>query len=106
MACGCAIVVSRLASSLEWIAEGTTGLTVPPRDADALADAMLRFAHDPALRRVCGEGALAVARREAGFAANMTHVDALFTALTGGGEVWPTTVRLAELRGGHVGGAA
>ncbi len=106
MACGCAIVVSRLASSLEWIAEGTTGLTVPPRDAEALADAMLRLARDPALRRVCGEGALAVARREAGFAANMTHVDALFRALTGGGEVWPTTVRLAELQGGHAGGPA
>jgi len=106
MACGCAIVVSRLASSLEWIAEGTTGLTVPPRDAEALADALLRLARDPALRRVCGEGALAVARREAGFAANMTHAAHLFAALTEGGEGWPTTVRLAELRGGNTGGAA
>ncbi len=104
MACGCAIVVSRLASSLEWIVEGRTGLTVPPRDAGALADALLRLARDPALRREYGEGARAVARREAGFAANMTHAAHLFATLTGGGEGWPTTVRLSELRSGTSGG--
>lgn len=106
MACGCAIVVSQLASALEWVAQGSTGLTVPPRDAEALAEALLRFARDPALRRACGEGALAVARREAGFAANMAHTGAIFTALTGGGGVWPTTVRLDELQRARRGGGA
>jgi L-malate glycosyltransferase len=106
MSCGCAIVVSQLASSLEWVEEGRTGLTVPPRDAGALADALLRFAGDAALRRRCGEAALAVARREAGFDANMAHVAGIFAALTGGGDAWPRAVGLPRLqRHGEAAGA-
>jgi rhamnosyl/mannosyltransferase len=37
--------------------DGITGLTVPPGDAVALAEAMQRLTDDPALRRRLGEGA-------------------------------------------------
>ncbi len=78
MACSCAIIVSRLASALEWISDGESGLTVDPRDVEGLAAGMLRFADDVELRRQCGEAALAVARVEAGFEANMKNVEKIF----------------------------
>jgi len=78
MSCGTAIVVSSLPSSCEWVADGVSGLVVPPRDVDALAEAMARFGADAGLRRACGAAALETARREAGFAQNMEAVDALF----------------------------
>ncbi len=97
MASGCAVVVSTLPSSLEWVRDGESGLAVPPRDAPALAAALLRFAGDPALRRRTGEAALAVARREAGFEANMRHVARIFDSLTTGRDDWPREVGLPGL---------
>jgi len=96
MATGCAIVVSSLPSSLEWVRDGDSGLVVTPRDVDGLAAAMLRFASEPDLRRRAGRAALDRARRWAGFEENMAHVDAIFAALTGGG-AWPGEVALPNL---------
>ncbi|MBU0743311.1 glycosyltransferase [bacterium] len=103
MACGDAIVVSSLPSSVEWIRDGVSGLVVEPRDAGGLARALLRFAADADLRRACGEAALATARREAGFGQNMQHVDDIFRCLAGTGGSWPVSVVLPGLqaRGGR-----
>jgi glycosyltransferase involved in cell wall biosynthesis len=98
MSCGRAIVVSSLPSSTEWIRDGVTGLVVAPRGAGDLADALLRFAADPLLRTRCGEAALALARREAGFAQNMAHVEAIVQALVDGRDGWPREVGLPQLR--------
>ncbi len=97
MACGGAIVISSLPSSVEWIRDGVSGLVVEPRDADGLARAMLRFAADVDLRRTCGEAALKTARSEAGFDQNMQHVDDIFRCLVGEGGAWPESVVLPEL---------
>lgn len=43
--------------SLEIVKDGETGLTVPPRSADALVDAILRLVDDGGLRRRLGENA-------------------------------------------------
>lgn len=101
MACGSAVIVSSLPSSTEWVREGESGLVVPPRDAGALAAAMLRFATDAPLRRRCGEGALAVARRQAGFEQNMRIVDRIFRRLTGEAADWPREAGLPVLSGGR-----
>ena len=78
MATASAVIVSSLPSACEWIGDGRSGLVVPPRDEEALAAAMLRYAGDPELRRRCGEAALGVARREAGFDANLAAVERIF----------------------------
>ncbi|MBK9304684.1 MAG: glycosyltransferase [bacterium] len=98
MSCGWAIVVSSLPSSTEWIRDGETGLVVPPRDADALAAALLRLASEPELGRRCGAAALELARREAGFAQNMAHVENIVLSLVHGRDAWPREVGLPALR--------
>jgi glycosyltransferase involved in cell wall biosynthesis len=97
MACGCAIIVSSLPSAVEWVSQGTAGLVVPPRDEEALAAAMIRLARDRALRLACGEAALAVARRHAGFDTNMDYVRRIFARLASEGGDWPEEVALPRL---------
>ncbi len=80
MSCARAIVVSDLPSSTEWITDGESGRVVKARDARALARVLMELTHDPALRTLLGAGALAVARRYAGFDQNMARVGALVDA--------------------------
>jgi glycosyltransferase involved in cell wall biosynthesis len=61
MAAGRAVVASGLGQVAELIADGETGLLVPPGDPGPLVEALLRLAEDPALRRRLG----AAARRAA-----------------------------------------
>jgi glycosyltransferase involved in cell wall biosynthesis len=46
---------------LDAVADGETGVLVPPRDVDALRDATSRLLADPALRQRLGDAARAVA---------------------------------------------
>ena len=84
MACRSAIVVSGLASALEWISDGRSGLVVAPRDVEGLAAAMMRFGQNDALRRSAGEAALQTARRYAGFDANLQAVEGIYRSLVEG----------------------
>jgi glycosyltransferase involved in cell wall biosynthesis len=97
MACGCGVIVSDLPSAREWVQDGRSGLVVPPRDIQALAAAMLRFASDTDFRRGCGDEALRIARRHAGFQMNMERVLQIFECLTAVGQAWPTDVALNNL---------
>jgi glycosyltransferase involved in cell wall biosynthesis len=56
MARGCAVVATEIpGSGLGWLhQDGVTGLRVPPRDPQALADALRRLVDDRALRERCG----------------------------------------------------
>jgi glycosyltransferase involved in cell wall biosynthesis len=99
MSCGHAIIVSSLASAMEWIADGENGRVVAPRDAQGLAAAMLAYAGSPDERRRHGEAALTRARAEFAFDVNMAHVDGIFRSLVEGGDRWPQDVALSTLDG-------
>ncbi|MGH7507829.1 MAG: glycosyltransferase [Longimicrobiales bacterium] len=51
MACGLAVVATDVGGTAEVVADGVTGTLVPPRDAVALASALLALATDDAARR-------------------------------------------------------
>jgi glycosyltransferase involved in cell wall biosynthesis len=55
MLCGLPVVATRIRGPREQVVPGETGLLVPPRDVDALADALRRLATDAPLRRRLGE---------------------------------------------------
>jgi len=99
MSCGRAIIVSSLPSAMEWVRDGHSGRVVAPRDVDQLAGAMLDYAADPDARRLHGEAALAVARAEAGFEANMSAVDGIYRALVERADTWPEALSLPALTG-------
>ncbi|MDR3670279.1 MAG: glycosyltransferase family 4 protein [Holophaga sp.] len=55
MAAGRAVVTTRVPGCKETVLEGRTGFLVPPRDPEALAEAMARFVADPSLAIRMGE---------------------------------------------------
>ena len=56
MASGTPVVNTALPTGVPWVSkDGETGLTVPPKDPDALADAIERLLTNPDLRRQYGE---------------------------------------------------
>jgi L-malate glycosyltransferase len=57
MACGRPVVASRTGGIPEAIADGVTGVLVPPQDEPALARAIVRLLRDEDLRRVLGGSA-------------------------------------------------
>lgn len=54
MACGCPVVASTVGGAPEAVADGETGLLVPPGDVDAVVRALDRLLGDEALRRRLG----------------------------------------------------
>jgi glycosyltransferase involved in cell wall biosynthesis len=57
MACGCAVVASRVGGNVELVAEGRTGLLFEKENADQLAAALDRLIADELLRREIGSAA-------------------------------------------------
>jgi glycosyltransferase involved in cell wall biosynthesis len=62
MAQACPVIGSNQGGIAEALTDGSTGLLVPPGDADALAEAMRRLAYDRDLRHALGQAAFAHAR--------------------------------------------
>jgi glycosyltransferase involved in cell wall biosynthesis len=81
MACGTAVIVSDLASALEWVADGESGLSVPPRDAGALEAAVLRLIESPDLRGRLGTRAAEIVRERADHRAHMARMEGLMESL-------------------------
>ncbi|MGE8566806.1 N,N'-diacetylbacillosaminyl-diphospho-undecaprenol alpha-1,3-N-acetylgalactosaminyltransferase [compost metagenome] len=63
-ACGRAVVTTDVPGCRDAIEPGQTGLLVPVRDAQSLADAIARLAEDAALRQRMGAAGRALAERE------------------------------------------
>jgi glycosyltransferase involved in cell wall biosynthesis len=63
MACGCAVVASRIGQLKSLIRHGETGWLVPPGDPAAIADSIRRLASDADLRRILGSRAAEEAHR-------------------------------------------
>jgi glycosyltransferase involved in cell wall biosynthesis len=80
MAAGLPVVATRVGGIPEIVTEGETGLLVPARDPGALADAIVRLAEEPALRRRLAEGGR---RRIRDFSADRTEglMNALYAEL-------------------------
>jgi glycosyltransferase involved in cell wall biosynthesis len=54
MACGVPVVGSAVGGLLDTVIDGVTGVLLPPRDADAAADALARLLADDGARRAMG----------------------------------------------------
>ncbi len=57
MAAGRPVVATRVGGNPEVVVDGVSGLLVPPRDPQAMADAVLRLLREPELARRMGEAA-------------------------------------------------
>jgi glycosyltransferase involved in cell wall biosynthesis len=64
LAAGRPVVATDVPGCREVVIPDENGLLVPPRDPDALADAMARLIRDPELRRRYGEAGRRLAERE------------------------------------------
>ena len=64
MAMGRAIVTTDAPGCRETVIDGENGLLVPPRDADALYRAMLRFVDEPELTAAMGRASESIAREK------------------------------------------
>jgi len=81
MACGSSVIVSDLPSALEWVTDGESGLSVPPRDSDALEAAVLRLIESPDLRERLGARAGDIVRERADHRAHMARMEELMESL-------------------------
>lgn len=61
---GLPVLATRIPGCVDAVADGSTGTLVPPRDAAALADALRRYAGDPALRAAHGAAGRARVARD------------------------------------------
>jgi glycosyltransferase involved in cell wall biosynthesis len=75
MACGRPVVATTAGGIPEVVREGVTGFLVPPRDHQAMADAIVKLLKDAELRRRMGEAGLA--RANAKFSAERMVADTL-----------------------------
>ena len=81
MACGTAVVGSRVGGIPEVVADGETGLLVPPADPGALADAMNELVENQGTAAEMGWRGRARAEDEFGWAAIATQTAALYAEL-------------------------
>jgi len=79
MACGLPVIASGVGGLRELVADGRTGLLVPPEDPQSLADAIERLAGDQALRTRLGAAGREVATRQYTIAANIEAHENLYT---------------------------
>jgi len=97
MSSGTGVIVSRLASSLEWVEDERSGLVVTPRDVEGLVAAMLRYAAGDGFGQRSAQVALQRAHERVGFDQNMTIVEGVFRHLLHQ-EPWPVGERLVDLQ--------
>ena len=83
MASGLPIVASRVGGNVELVAEGRTGLLVPPGSFEQLAGALERYTTDEALRREHGEAARRVALERFSLAAMVGSYQEVYDQMCG-----------------------
>lgn len=66
---------------LDIVRDGETGIMIPPRRADLLAEALIRLAGDPAMRRRFGEEGRRVAEREFDLERLLPRLEDLYRAV-------------------------
>jgi glycosyltransferase involved in cell wall biosynthesis len=78
MAFALPVVSTRLSGIPELVKEGETGLLTEAGDSAAIADALMRFAKDPAMRKAFGEAGRRRVEDEFELNANAAKLAALF----------------------------
>lgn len=86
MACGCAVVASRVGGNPELVIPGQTGLLFEPGDADDLAKQLERLRNDVPLRRLVAGAAARRIQREFNPEVSIQRFQALYLSLLGGGD--------------------
>lgn len=81
MASGCPAVATRVGGLPDLIADEETGLLVPPKDAERLADAVLRVLQDSAMAGTVSQNAMSTARRRFGVERLIADMDRLYSEL-------------------------
>ncbi|HEX6198806.1 MAG TPA: glycosyltransferase, partial [Thermoanaerobaculia bacterium] len=89
MAAGRPVVASRLSGIPELVADGETGLLVPPGDAGAVAAAVARLLEEPGLGARLGEAGRRRVAEEFRLAATVAELLALLDRETGGWSLHP-----------------
>jgi starch synthase len=89
MACGAAVIASRVGGIPEVVADGLTGLLIPPDDAGVLAEAINTLVRDPAQAAAMGQRGRDRAIAEFGWAAVAQQTAALYAELTKAGAASP-----------------
>ncbi len=84
MAMGLPVVSTPVGSIAEVVADGETGLLVPPRDSGALRAALARLAGDPALCRRLGEAGAARAGERFADGLMLDRMEAIFRQVLAG----------------------
>ncbi len=82
MASGLPCIATRVGGIPEWIDDGAAGLLIRPRNPDAVAEAILKLAKDPALRDGMGSAARDVVVRNGQWASLMAQAEKDYQALT------------------------
>lgn len=84
MACGLPVVSTPVGAIPEIVADGVTGLLVPPRDTAGLKDALERLLGDAALRGRLADAALAQARERFADGRMLGRMEAVFADVIAG----------------------
>lgn len=83
LAMGIPVVATRVGGSHEVVADGVTGLLVPPRDPPALARAVLHLLDHPELRRSMGGAGERWVRERFSIEATASRTEALYQRVVG-----------------------
>ncbi len=78
MACGMALIATTAGGTPEAVVDGQTGLLIPPRDSDAMADAMERLIRDSDLCQRLGEQACRRVKEKWSFDAYIKKLEARY----------------------------
>ncbi|TLM89870.1 MAG: glycosyltransferase family 4 protein [Actinobacteria bacterium] len=89
MACGLPCLATRVGGVPEAVADGETGLLIPPGDADRLREALLRLLADPALRESMGRQARLRVQEKYSLEQMALRTRALYLNVLRGGGIHP-----------------
>jgi glycosyltransferase involved in cell wall biosynthesis len=82
MACGLPVIASSVGGVPEVVADGDSGILVPPDDAVAIAEGIAQLAGDEALRANMGARGQAIARERFSLDRMVQEVEAVYLELT------------------------
>jgi mannosyltransferase len=83
MACGAAVVATRTGAAAQLVADGETGVVVPPDDLDALTKAIESFLADPGKARSMGAKGHEKALAQHGLEAEAAAIQAVYESVLG-----------------------